>query len=126
MTTQILPNGSEIASDVRESSTISIPGPAKPRTLGDLLTLWVKNPPREIAMLRTTCARLADFFQMAVDDILIDAVQQSKSAFRPFLKGRKYGENSIRTYVNHVCILLNSARAAGWDPTRRDIRGMEA
>jgi hypothetical protein len=68
-------------------------------------------------MLRTTCARLADFFQMSVEDISIDAVDRSRKGFRPFLEGRQYGENSVRTYVNHVRILLNSASAAGWQPT---------
>jgi hypothetical protein len=117
MTTQVLPNGSEIAIEVRESSAISITGLGKPRTLGDLLTLWDENPPREEAMLRTTCARLADFFKMSVGDISIDSVHQSRKGFRPFLEGRKYGENSVRTYVNHVRILLNSARTTGWEPT---------
>jgi integrase len=117
MTTLVLPNGSEIAAELRESSTISVAPPGKPRTLGDLVILWAENPPREQPMLRTTCARLADFFQMSVEDISIDAVEQSRSGFRPFLEGRKYEENSIRTYVNHVRILLNIARAAGWEPT---------
>jgi len=117
MSTSILQNGSEIAIDVRDSSAISVSAQGRPRTLGDLLTLWAENPPREEPMLSTTCARLADFFQMSVEDISIDAVHQSKKGFRPFLEGRKYEENSVRTYVNHVRILINSAEAAGWEPT---------
>ena len=67
-------------------------------------------------MLRTTCARLADYHGAAVHDLTIDAVEQERKGFRPFLESRKYLENAVRTYVNHVRILINYAKAAGWQP----------
>jgi hypothetical protein len=117
MSVSVVPFGSEIALEVRDSSANRASAPRAPITLGDLLALWAENPPREWKMLRSTCARLADYLETSAQAVSIDAVAQSRAGFRPFLEGRKYGENSIRTYVNLVRILLASAEAAGWRPT---------
>jgi integrase len=115
MTVEILQNGSEIAFEVRDSAENN----ATPTTLADLLAIWVENPPREAAMLRNTCVRLADYHRAPVREVTIDEVEQERKGFRPYLEGRKYSENSIRTYVNHVRILVNYASAAGWQPVDR-------
>jgi hypothetical protein len=117
MTTPVLSFGAGIALDVRDSSANGAPSVGTPKMLGDLFSMWAQKPPRDEPMLRTTCARLSDYFEAPVENISIDAVHQSRKGFRPFLEGRKYGENSVRTYVNHVRILLNGARAIGWQPT---------
>jgi hypothetical protein len=122
MTTSVLPFGAEIALEVRDSSANSATRPGTPKTLGDLLARWAEHPPREWKMLRTTCGRLADYLKTPANAVSIDAVAQSRAGFRPFLEGRKYGENSIRTYVNRVRILLASAEAAGWRPTEATSR----
>lgn len=109
-----LQNGSEIAIALHDLSEISATHRAVPTTLADLLAIWEDNPPREVAMLRTTCARLADYHGAQVQDVTIVAVDRQRTGFRPFLVGRKYGENSIRTYVNHLRLLINYAKAAGW------------
>jgi hypothetical protein len=114
MTTSVLPFGTEIASELRGPSANGASTPGTPRTLGDLLARWAEHPPREWKMLRTTCARLADYLETPVEEVSIDAVAQSRNGFRSFLEGRKYGENSIRTYVNLARILLANAEAAGW------------
>ena len=116
MITEILQNGTEIAADVRYISENDFLASAAPTTLADLLAFWEENPPREAAMLRTTCARLADYHGAPVHDVTIDAVDRERKGFRPFLESRKFSENSIRTYVNHLRILINYATAAGWRP----------
>jgi integrase len=68
-------------------------------------------------MLRTTCSRIAAYLDMPAEQITIESVSETKPGFRPFLESRKYAENSIRTYVNHARILLNSATQLGWKPT---------
>ena len=114
MNTEVLHFGSEIAQQVRGSSESCVVQVARPNSLGDLMKVWAQNPPRQHTMLRTTVARLADYLQTPADAVLIETVERTRNGFRPFLEGRKYGENSIRTYVNHVRILLDGARAAGW------------
>jgi hypothetical protein len=122
MTTSVLPFGTEIALDMRDPSANSVIAPGTPKTLGDLLALLAENPPRERKMLRTTCARLADYLGTQVEEVSIDAVAQSRTGCRPFLEGRKYEENSIRTYVNPVRTLLASAEAVGWPASNgRDV-----
>jgi hypothetical protein len=116
MTNTIIQNGAEIAMEVRESSANCEPATGRPRTLGNLVNLWVLHPPREEKMLRTTCARLADYLQKAVEDVSITEVHRTRKGFRSFLAGRKYEENSVRTYVNHVRLLLKYAEEAGWEP----------
>ena len=129
MSTSILPNGTANATDVRDSSANGVSTAGVPHTLGDLLAMWAQNPPRQAAMLRTTCARLGDYLDASVENISIDAVHQSRNGFRRFLEGRKYSENTVRTYVNHVRILLNFAGKAGWneiDAPSEDWRGVIA
>lgn len=116
MNTEILQNGSQIAIEVRNLSENSAALSAVPTTVADLLVRWEESPPRESAMLRTTCARLADYHGAPLHDLTINMVDRERKGFRPFLEGRKYGENSIRTYVNHVRLLINYAKAAGWQP----------
>lgn len=116
MTSDSLRNGSEIAAELRNSSQTDATPPVVPTTLADLLAIWAENPPREAAMLRTTSARLADYHETAVNELTIDVVDRERKGFRSFLENRKYRENSIRTYVNHVRILIHYATAAGWKP----------
>jgi hypothetical protein len=52
---------------------------------------------------------LASYLDKPTDQITIDSVNDARGGVRPFLESRKYAENSIRTYVNHVRILLNLA-----------------
>lgn len=115
MTCTFVQNGSAIAAELRDSSENSASSPIAPRTLADLLAIWSENPPRQVSMLRHTCALLADYHGTTVHDLTIDAVEQRRKSFRAFLEGRKNKENSIRTYVNYVRILLNLAREAGWE-----------
>lgn len=113
-----LRNGSGIANKLRDSSENVNPShlSSPPQSLGDLLSLWSQSSPREEPMLRTTVARLGDYLNAAPDDISIHSVYQTRQGFRPFLEGRKFQENSIRTYVNQVRLILKCATDAGWEP----------
>ena len=126
MSDVVLQIGSEIASAAAFSSenfadplkidTVTGPATTIPKTVADMIELWAANPPSEIAMLRTTCARLADYHAVPITELTIDAVDAARQGFRAFLKSRTYEENSIRTYVNHVRLLIKYAIAAGWEP----------
>lgn len=114
MNTSIVQDGTKNALAVRRSSENDIAGTVSPKTLGDLLAMWADNPPRQASMLRTTCVRLADYHGLPVEKVAIDEVEQGRKGFRQLLERRKYGENSVRTYVNHVRILINYAKDHGW------------
>jgi hypothetical protein len=116
MTSSALQFGTRIAPDIREASANSTLEARKFKTLGDLLNVWREQPPRQIAMLRSTCVMLASYLDKPTDEITIDSVNDARGGVRPFLESRKYAENSIRTYVNHVRILLNLACEFGWKP----------
>jgi integrase len=114
MSGSVLPFGSEIALTLPISSETLVIASQPPTTIGDLLSEWETKPARDARMFRVTCARLGDYLQMPVEEITLEAVVRSKSGFRPFLVSRKYAENSIRTYVSHVRMILYSAEALGW------------
>jgi integrase len=101
---------------VRDSSAISTPEVRSLKTLSDLLDILRDNPPPAFPMLRTTCTRIEAYLGMSAEQITLDSVSETRDGFRRFLESRKYAENSIRTYVNHVRILLNSATVFGWKP----------
>ncbi len=117
MTSVMLRFGSQIASDIRNSSQTFSQAPQAPTTLGDVLDILGKNPPSELPTLKTTSSRLADFLELRIDQITIDSVNEARDGFRAFLKGRKYKENAIRTYVNHARILIRRAAEFGWLPS---------
>jgi hypothetical protein len=112
----VLQFGTPIALKVRDSSQNSAVEVRSPETLADLLDIFAENPPPEFPTMRTTCARLSDYLDMPVGQITIDSVNETRDGFRPFLEGRKYANNSIRTYVNHARRLLKSATQFGWKP----------
>ena len=116
MTTSVIPFGSQIAFEVRDLSANSTPEVTDLKTVGDLLNRLATNPPRAYRMIKTTCSLLVTYLGLPTDKMLIESVHESKDGFRPFLEGRTYAENSIRTYVNHVRILLSCAKAFGWKP----------
>ena len=116
MTTTTIPIGAPIACDLRESSENVTVETRSPKTLDDLLVLWGENPPPTFPVLGTTCSLLAAFLEKPLEQITIDFVVEARAGFRSFLQSRKYAENSIRTYVNHVRILLVCAKDFGWKP----------
>jgi hypothetical protein len=60
---------------------------------------------------------LGIYLNGSTEDVPLDSVEQTRDGFRPFLEGRKYAGNSIRSYVNFRRILLKSAREFGWNPS---------
>ena len=121
MTASVLRSGTQIAPDVRDSSANSTLETQALKTLADLLAALAKDPPRAFPMLRTTSALLVAYLNDPPEKILVDSVNEAREGFRPYLEGRKYAENSVRTYVNHVRILLNCAREFGWLPPNQVI-----
>jgi hypothetical protein len=109
-------NGSQIADDLPLPSLAPESSLKAPETVDDLLKAWEVNPPREIAVLKTTCSLLAEYLDTLLENLSLDAVNDMRAGFRPFLFGRRYKENSVRTYVNHLQILLKDAQRNGWVP----------
>lgn len=118
MTTSALLIGTQIALEVHDSSANGTCAALAPTTLRDLLDILAQKPPRALPMLRATSSLLAAYLDKTVEQISLDSVNDTRDGFRPYLEGRKYKENSVRTYVNHTKILLSSARDFGWTPTR--------
>src|ERR1035441_2755604 len=116
MASHVLPIGTPIAPDVRDSSVDSTPGAPDLKTLSDLLDILAENPPPAFAMLRTTCSLLAVYLNGGPEQVLLDSVNETRDGFRPFLESRKYSGNSVRSYLNFRRILLKSARGFGWNP----------
>jgi hypothetical protein len=113
-----VPIGSQIAADLPptspfNSASIQFQPPA---TLDDLLRVWEQEPPRELPVLKTTCSLLSEYLEASIEEIRLDWLSEMRGGFRAFLLGRRYRENSVRTYVNHVQILLRSAGQYGWRP----------
>jgi hypothetical protein len=116
MTTENTTSGTPIALTLRPPSPSAQPIAIVPNTIPDLLEILEEAGTKGMPMLRTACGVLATFLSTPVDRLTIQAVFETKDLFRTYLVGRKYAENSIRTYVNHAKILINSARAAHWAP----------
>src|ERR1035441_21112 len=117
MNSSLLPIGTQIATDVRDSSANSTSGVPDLKTIGDLLDRLGQNPPRQFGMLRKTCSLLAEYLDGGPEQVLLDSVNETRDGFRPFLEGRKYAGNSVRSYLNFRRMLLKSAKGFGWNPT---------
>jgi integrase len=114
MTFANVPNGTQNASELRRVSRMSNDLRDIPQTLHDLMLKLEKDPPKGIAMIRTTAGLIAAFMVRSPDQITIQEIAERREFFRPFLQERPYAENSIRTYINHLRILLNFADEVGW------------
>jgi hypothetical protein len=116
MTATVLPNGTQIAHDVRSSSGMFTAKGISPKTLRDLFDILNENPPKSLSMLHATCSVLAGYLQMPADQITIDSVFENKEGFSRFLESMKYARNSVRSYANYERILLTKAEEFGWNP----------
>lgn len=114
MTTENSSVGAQLATAMPISSQNAQIAAIVPTTITELLDLLEKAETKGMPMLRTAQGVLATFLSTSTDRLTIQSVFDAKDLFRQYLVGRKYAENSIRTYVNHAKILINSARAFGW------------
>jgi integrase len=116
MTISKTPNGAPIASDVPSVSRNCARTTTNVNTIAELLTAIGINPPSHFQMLRTTAGRIESFLGSPTDQITLDAIYARREDFRPFLEKNRYKENSIRSYVNYLRMLLEAAEALGWKP----------
>lgn len=116
MTNSVLQIGTRLAANVHEASDLSVCKGRELNTLNDLLNILEEHHPRSLPMLLSTSSKLSEYLEKPAEKILLDSVYESRDEFRPFLARSKYKENSIRSYVNYLRILLNSAREMGWKP----------
>lgn len=116
MTNLKLPNGTQLASDVRSISGNDALQSCCLNTVGELLDKLRENPPAEFPVLKSTCVRLADYLSTQLDQMSLDMVKEKKDGFRDYLAGRKHKEGAIKSYVNHARILLRHAESLGWKP----------
>lgn len=85
-------------------------------TLADLLEAWKVRPIPSASMLKSAVSLLTLYLNAPAHAITIDRVDDSRKAFRSFLEGRKYKENSVRAYVNLLTKILKCAGELGWVP----------
>lgn len=110
------PNGTQIASELPSASSRCTLETDKLISLADLLAAMSNNPPSQLPMLRSTASRITAFIGLSADQVTLDAIYARREGFRPFLEKGPYKENSIRSYVNFLRILLDSATELGWRP----------
>jgi integrase len=111
----LLQDGAEIATSVRTSSVSNTQTLKPVKTTGDLLAVLGQNPPKSLAMLKSTCGLLGIYFDLPGDQIPLEMIDDDRTGFRTFLLSRKYSENSIRTYIHQRRALLRRAQGLGWD-----------
>lgn len=90
-------------------------------SLQQLLELLQPTPPASFPMLKSTVARLVDFYGRSPDSVMISTVEADKREFRDYLQQRRYSRNSTRSYVNYSNILIRLARENGWRPSGQAI-----
>jgi hypothetical protein len=87
---------------------------SKIASLQDLLDALQADPPKHIAMLRSTASRLSEFHNKTCDEITIEAIDLDRDEFRHYLRQRKYATNSVRAYPEFASRLVNHAKRIGW------------
>lgn len=106
------------------ATSVALPGektalrdlPSAPQTLLDLLNRLAEKGVPNLPGLRSKASLLAELLQKPAAQIMIDDVNLLRTSLRPQLALRRLAENSIRTYVNEIGVLLKYAAAMGWVP----------
>lgn len=88
-------------------------------TLHDLLAELQQD--KQLAMLRTTAGHIANFLDVPVERVPIDALVGVVPEFRSHLKQRRYARNAVNSYCNYAGVLLRRARELGWVPSDPEI-----
>jgi integrase len=114
MTASSLQFGSEIASELRVRDTSREYIAEKFTSLQGFLDASHGRLGNEHAMLRSTAARLTEYFKMDPAQISLDIVSRNRSGFRDYLRSMRLKKNSVRSYSNYVNILLVRAKELGW------------
>lgn len=117
MTTSRALIGNEIASFLPKTSEDNTYGSMNLVSLQDLLDALQKDPPKEIAMLRSTATKVAESYRKTCAEVPIEAVDADRDLFRDYLRRRKYPPTSVRSYSNYAGILAKRARNLGWSPS---------
>lgn len=111
--------GTQIDAEPRVSSQSLHISTAKLVTLQDLLAELQQD--KQFAMLRTTAGHIANFFDVPVERVAIDALVGMVPEFRSHLKQRPYARNAVNSYCNYAGVLLRRARELGWVPSNPEI-----
>jgi integrase len=116
MTLSTVPFGTEIVAEhLVASGSLAYTG-EKLVTVHDLLMALNEHPPSEYPMLRSTAARLSEFYGRPTEEIKLDLLPEDIDGFRDHLTGLRYKKNSVRSYVNFAHRLIASAKELGWEP----------
>ena len=116
MTFTTIQNGAQSAYAIPDSSKPLAVSRTEVRSLADLLIQLNNEPTSQLPMLRSTAAKVAAFLGKSVEEVSLDLVHAHREGFRPFLQSQRYKEGSIRSYVNYLRILMQSAEELGWGP----------
>src|SRR6185437_3221838 len=88
-------------------------------SLADVLAYLNRNPTSQTPMLRSTSGKIAAYLCKPLNEISLDLVHANREGFRPFLEGQRHKEGAVRSYVNYLRMLLDSAGELGWKPHAR-------
>ena len=115
MTASSLQFGSEIALKLRDSNTSREYIAGKFTSLQGILDALNGRSGNEYAMIRSTAARLAQYFKLEPTQISLDMVSQNRGGFRDYLHAMRLKKNSVRSYSHYVNTLLARAKELGWE-----------
>jgi Phage integrase SAM-like domain len=111
--------GTQSDTDLHDSSQAVHISTEKLATVQELLARLQND--KQIAMLRTTAGHVANFLNVAVEKIAIDALVGIVPEFRAYLKQRHYKRNAANSYCNYAGMLIRKAKELGWLPTNPEI-----
>src|SRR5262249_1734449 len=77
-----------------------------------------QTPSKHLNMLRSTAARLSEFFDRSPAEVSVDSIDGNREEFSQYLIERKYKTNSLRSYRNYLRILIEKAQELGWVPSQ--------
>lgn len=114
MTFLTVPSGSENALGPRGASHTCVYVGDNLTSVRDLLEALKEQPPAEYPMLRSTAAKLSEFYARTADEISLGVLLEDLESFRDYLRQQRYARNSVRSYCNYVNILVSKAKDLGW------------
>jgi hypothetical protein len=116
MSDVIIQNGASNASGFPDAADDFALEPVKIESLADLLSYLNSKPTSQTPMLRTTAGKIAAFLGRSIDAIPLDLVHANREGFRSFLEGQRHKEGAVRSYINYLRMLMETAESLGWRP----------
>jgi len=111
-----MPTNAQIEMDFHDLACEEHISPKCSKTLQDLLDEISASQPRTqlTSMLSTTASHISRWLGKPLMEIPIGQLAGAAPEFGSFLRERHFKRNSVRSYLNFLRILINTAQALGW------------